>query len=278
MTALVGTSWKMNLTASDAERWLGTFVEAVSDIDGVELFVLPPFTAIWVARARLDGTGIAWGAQDVHPADSGAHTGDVSAPMIADLGCTWVEVGHHERRRDHGETPDLIGAKVEAVVRHGLRPILCVGETRPVSTAEATKDVIDDLERCLGILDAEQIGRVVVAYEPVWAIGEGASPAETEHVGRLHASIHDWLRQRSGLDGRVIYGGSVDEHVAPELLREPGVDGLFVGRRALDAEAFARLVRACAEAVKRPDERYGPASVAGLPEGAETTRTSGGRR
>ncbi len=269
MTALVGTSWKMNLTASDAERWLGTFVKAVSDIDGVELFVLPPFTAIWVARARLDGTGIAWGAQDVHPADSGAHTGDVSAPMIADLGCTWVEVGHHERRRDHGETPELIAAKVAAVTRHGMRPILCVGEARRVSTAEAAGEVVEDLQRCLSGLDARNVARVVVAYEPVWAIGEGASPASADHVGRLHRSIHDWLRRRSGVDGRVIYGGSVDERVAPELLREPGVDGLFVGRYALDPVAFARLVRAVAVAE--------PASLV-VGSDRSSGWTSGGRR
>jgi triosephosphate isomerase len=254
MTVLVGTSWKMNLTTSQAEHWLEVFVAGVADVTdvagvtGVELFVLPPFTSISVARSRLEGTGIAWGAQDVHPADSGAHTGDVSAPMLAELGCTWVEVGHHERRRDHGDTPDRIAAKVAAVLRHGMRPILCVGETQPMSVAQATAEVIEDLERCLGAFQPREVARVVVAYEPVWAIGEGATPAGADQVGSLHRSIHEWLRRRSDGEGRVIYGGSVDELVAPDLLREPGVDGLFVGRRALDPEAFVSLVRSCAGA------------------------------
>src|SRR3990170_7554934 len=117
----------MNLTSSDAAGYLGTLRSLLDELDAVDLFVLPPFTAIWVAREQLAGTGIRWGAQDVHPDDAGAHTGDVSAPMLADLGCTIVEVGHSERRRDHGETDALVARKVAAAQRWGMTALVCVG-------------------------------------------------------------------------------------------------------------------------------------------------------
>jgi len=126
---LVGTSWKMNLTPSLAAAYCAELRALVADVDDRTLFVLPPFPAIAAARAALTGSNVAWGAQDVHPDDSGAHTGDVSAPMLADLGCTLVEVGHHERRRDHHEDDELIARKVAAVQRWGMTAILCVGET-----------------------------------------------------------------------------------------------------------------------------------------------------
>lgn len=242
MGLLIGTSWKMNLTSSQAADWFELVVPAVAGLAGRELFVLPPFTSIWVARQRLTGTSIAWGAQDVHPDEDGAHTGDVSAAMLADLGCTFVAVGHAERRRDHGESPELVAAKVGAVLRHGMRPIVCVGETRPEPPGVAARLVINDLERCLAEVDGSGSGRIVVAYEPVWAIGEGARPASPDHVGRVHRAIHAWLDERSTASGPVIYGGSVDEGAA-DLLAEPGVDGLFVGRQALDPKAFVRIAR-----------------------------------
>jgi triosephosphate isomerase len=242
MTPLIGTSWKMNLTSSQAAAWFDAFLPAVAGIDGSSIFVLPSYPAIWVARHQLTGTGIAWGAQDVHPADAGAHTGDVSAPMLADLGCTFVEVGHSERRREHGETAALVAAKVEAVVRHRMRPILCVGELRRVDEPVAIELVLADLERCLVDIEPDSLDRVVVAYEPVWAIGEGAAAAGSDHVGHVHRAIHEWFVARSSFGAPVIYGGSVDEVAAAQLLAEPGVDGLFVGRRALDPLAFARIV------------------------------------
>ena len=158
---LIGTSWKMNLTASEADGWFRAFVPLVADLVDRELFVLPPFTAIPVARERLRGSAIAWGAQDVHPDDEGAHTGDVSAPMLADLGCRYVEVGHSERRRDHGETPALVGAKLRAILRWGMTPILCVGETTEAPVEVAAPLVLADLDACLAGLtpDRRRAGR-----------------------------------------------------------------------------------------------------------------------
>ncbi len=247
MAYLIGTSWKMNLTSSEAGRWFDGLLPLVGDLPGGELFVLPPFTSIWVARERLRGTGIAWGAQDVHPDDSGAHTGDVSAPMLADLGCTYVEIGHSERRREYGETPELIAAKARAILRWGMRPLLCVGEPSPGDAAEVVAALQADLGRCLGGVAAADAARLVVAYEPAWAIGEGAAAASPEYVGQVQAGLRDWLTSWSrGGSSPILYGGSVDASTAPAILAS-GVDGLFVGRHALDPHRFAAIARAAAE-------------------------------
>jgi triosephosphate isomerase len=243
MRPLIGTGWKMNLTATEAGRYLETLRPLVAGLDDRDLFVLPPFTALGVARDRLAGSNVAWGAQDVHPEDWGAHTGDVSAPMLADLGCSYVEVGHAERRRDHGEPPEIVAAKVAAVLRWEMTAIVCVGEARRSGPEAALAAVVPDLERSLALVPESGLTHVVVAYEPEWAIGEGAVAANPMEIGTVHAGLHAWLDQRApeGRQVRVIYGGSIDEDVAGQVLAQPGVDGLFVGRRALDPVAFATI-------------------------------------
>ena len=129
---MVGVNWKMHLTPTEAAVYLDTFRELVADVDDRDIFVLPAYPALQTARDRLRGSNVAWGAQDVHPDEPGPHTGDVSAAMLADLGCRFVMVGHTERRRDHGEDYDLVGAKVAAVARHAMVPIICIGEQEPV--------------------------------------------------------------------------------------------------------------------------------------------------
>ena len=246
MRPLIGTSTKMNLTSSEAERYFRTLRPLVADVTQCDLFVLPPFTSIWVARRDLADSNIAWGAQDVHPEDPGAHTGDIAATMLVDLGCTYVEVGHSERRRDHGESDSLIGAKVAQVLIHGMTPILCVGETDPAPIEAAIRTVVLQLDTAMAGIAAPDRGRVVVAYEPAWAIGVGARPADPDHVESVHAAIHRWFRSPvgGGRDVRVIYGGSVDPGAAGPLLARAGVDGLFVGRAALDPTHFAAIARA----------------------------------
>ncbi|HEX7472862.1 MAG TPA: triose-phosphate isomerase [Candidatus Limnocylindrales bacterium] len=239
---LVGTSWKMHFDSSEAGTWFTVARGLLDGVAGCEVFVLPPFTALWLARERLTGSRIAWGAQDVHGDEAGAHTGDVSAAMLADLGCTFVEVGHSERRRDHGETDATVARKVRQVVRHGMTPILCVGEPEPGPSDAAVRHVAGQLEHGLAELDRIAWPGVVVAYEPVWAIGEGARAARPEHVGAVQRAIHDLVETAGGADARVIYGGSVDETTAGAILAEDGVDGLFVGRAALDPRRFAAIV------------------------------------
>ena len=229
----------MNLTSTQAVAYLDALRPIVADIVDRELFVLLPFTSIWAARDRLTGSNLRWGAQDVHPEDAGAHTGDVSAPMLADLGCTYVEVGHHERRRDYGETDQLVAAKVDAVQRWGMTAIVCVGEQRRLSLGE----VVETLEQQLRLLATTDPRRLVIAYEPAWAIGAGARAAAAGWVSRVHATIRRLLAaSRSDAVGvPILYGGSVGVPGAHALLEQPGVDGLFVGRQALDPSVFAAI-------------------------------------
>ena len=234
MRPLIGTSLKMNLTSSEAAMYFDALRPMVAPLTSCELFVLPPFTSIWVARDRLRGSNVSWGAQDVHPEDAGAHTGDVSARMLADLECTYVEVGHSERRRDHGETDDAVALKVRQVLRHGMTPIVCVGELKPSSPGSALDHVLRQARTALGLVPKSDRRRVVIAYEPVWAIGEGAAAADPAHIGAVHRGLRE-------LDARVIYGGSVDTVTAGPILTQDGVDGLFVGRAALDPKRFAAI-------------------------------------
>jgi triosephosphate isomerase len=252
--SLIGTSWKMNLTPSGARDYLARLRPLVADVVDRDLFVLPSFAALWVAREQLQGSRIAWGAQDVHPDDWGAHTGDVSAPMLADLGCRYVEVGHHERERDHGETLDLVRRKVAAIVRWGMTPIVCVGERARVEPDAALQQVGGRLERALAELTPAAVADLVIAYEPIWAIGDGADPAPAPLIGAMLRGIGDWL-SGAGYDRdrvRVIYGGSIDAAVAGAILGEPGVDGLFVGRYGLDPAVFARIARTPLEPADTP--------------------------
>jgi triosephosphate isomerase (TIM) len=251
--ALIGTSWKMNLTPSQAASW---FAEARPLLEPLlttrDLFVLPPFPAIFVAREALAGSRIGYGGQDVHPDDAGAHTGDVSAPMLADLGCRYAEIGHSERRRDHGETDELLRAKVGAALRWQLTPVLCVGERVVGPVGPARRLVERQLAGALAGLTSTDLDRIVVAYEPVWAIGEGARAAPADHIAALHDAIDRWLAGRGATVRRVLYGGSVDESNAAELLALPRVDGLFVGRAALDPRRFAAIA-ASPLPIRRPD-------------------------
>jgi triosephosphate isomerase len=240
---LIGTSWKMNVTSSEAEAWLRVAVPLLRDLDDRDLFVLPSFPAIWMARRELSGTRIAWGAQDVHPDERGAHTGDVSAAMLADLGCTYVEVGHSERRYAHGETDALVADKVRAILRWGMTPILCVGERELWGIRTAVGAVIRQVKRSVGDLAAADIERIVVAYEPHWAIGVGARAAPLDHIEAIHDAIRGWLEASGAGVTRVIYGGSIDADNAAKVLGSRGVGGLFVGRAALDPLVFVSIAR-----------------------------------
>jgi triosephosphate isomerase len=239
MKLLIGTSWKMNLTSSEALLYCKRLRPLVEDVTDRDLFVLPPHTAIWAAREKLAGSRVAWGAQDVHPAEAGAHTGDVSAPMLADLGCTYVEVGHSERRRDHLETDAYVSAQVESIQKWGMTAIVCVGEREP-SRLEETVAAVDPQLRAL---EAADPARLVVAYEPVWAIGVGARAANPGWIADVHSAIHERLRALLGADDPVpvIYGGSVNSANAARILALPAVNGLFIGRSALDPFELARI-------------------------------------
>jgi triosephosphate isomerase len=228
---------------------------------GALVFLLPPFVAIDAVREELASSAILYGAQNVHDEDVGAHTGEISAPMLAELGCRIVEVGHSERRRDQCETDELIGRKVRAILRHRMWPLVCIGESGPERAAGRAEEVVrGQLHTIFGGLSGADLPSVLVAYEPWWAIGVGSVAAPLDHVARLHALIHDWLcgRESEGNDVPVLYGGSVDLTNAGALLATAGVDGLFVGRAALDPDVFARIVMTAPATAQGQPSSAGP--------------------
>ena len=217
----------------------------------LSLFVVPPFTAIesTLDAVREHDARIAVGAQNVHEASEGAYTGEVSAAMLAELGCRFVELGHSERRRLYAESDGAVAAKVRAVLDHGMRPLVCIGDTRAERDAGASLDsVLRQARIALSRCTAAERADCRLAYEPVWAIGVGGEAAEPDDV----AAVHDALRERCPATP-LLYGGSVDAGNAAGLARLGNVDGLFVGRAALDPDGFVAIARALAEA--KPDMR-----------------------
>jgi len=239
---LIAGNWKMNGLLADGLALAGALLERAKGAAACDLLVCPPFPYLGLVAQALAGSRIAVGGQDCHSATSGAHTGDTAAPMLRDVGCTYVIVGHSERRAAHGETDAQVRAKAEAALAAGLVPIVCVGETEKERNADQTLAVI--ARQVKGSVPAGmEAGRLVVAYEPVWAIGTGrtATPAD---VAQVHAEIR---RRLVGLVGdgaekvRILYGGSVKPDNARELLSQANVDGALVGGASLDAESFRAI-------------------------------------
>ena len=242
---LIAGNWKMNgLRASAAE--LEAIVQWAKDAgDDVEVLICPPFTLVDRFAAAAKGSRVAIGAQDCHAKDSGAHTGCVAAPMIADLGATHIIVGHSERRTDQKESDAEVKAKAEAVLRAGLVAIVCVGETEAERDAGRAEAVVGG--QIEGSLPAgATAANLVIAYEPVWAIGTGRTPS-TEDVAAMHAFIRQTLNRLIGGEGagvRILYGGSVKASNAVELLGVDDVDGALVGGASLTADQFLPIVKA----------------------------------
>ena len=242
MTKLVAGNWKMNGLRQDGvmlARALGERATAAGAGLGCELLVCPPATLLSTVSGILADSGIALGGQDCHAAPKGAYTGDISAEMLADLGCSHVIVGHSERRHGHGETDAVVRGKVGGAWRAGLVAILCVGETqRQRQAGEAVAVVSSQLAN--SIPDDATSASLVVAYEPVWAIGTGLT-ATTEDIAAMHAEI----RSRIPSGTRVLYGGSVNPKNADAILSLPEVDGALVGGASLDAADFWAIAQSC---------------------------------
>lgn len=239
---LVGGNWKMHLVAARAADYCDALL-ASGDDPRAEVVLFPSFPMLPMVAARLEGSWIACGAQDLHPEDEGAHTGDVSGLQIHDAGCSWVLCGHSERRHDHGEDDDLVRRKVEAAVRHGLTPMICVGETRDEREAERTFEV---LERQLAAALAAEPTGFALAYEPVWAIGTGetATPETADEAHRfLRQSMADRLGDDVAAVRRIVYGGSVNPDNAASLGAQEDIDGFLVGGASLDPGKFWDIIR-----------------------------------
>ncbi|ANI39779.1 triose-phosphate isomerase [Mycolicibacterium vaccae] len=246
---LIAGNWKMNLNHFEAIALVQKIAFSLPDkyFDKVDVTVIPPFTDLRSVQTLVDGDKLrlTYGAQDLSQHDSGAYTGEISGAFLAKLGCTFAVVGHSERRTYHGETDELVAAKAKAALKHGLTPIVCIGEQLEVREAGNHVEFnVNSLRGSLAGLTAEQIGQTVIAYEPVWAIGTGrvAGAADAQEVCK---AIRDELGNLASPDVaggvRVLYGGSVNAKNVGEIVGQADVDGALVGGASLDAEQFATL-------------------------------------
>ncbi len=246
---LIAGNWKMNLNHFEAIALVQKIAFSLPDkyFDKVDVTVLPPFTDLRSVQTLVDGDKLrlTYGAQDLSQHDSGAYTGEVSGAFLAKLGCTFVVVGHSERRTYHAEGDELVAAKALAALKHGLTPIVCIGEGLEIREAgNHVSHCTEQLTGSLAGLSAEQIASVVIAYEPVWAIGTGrvASAADAQEVcAAVRAQLVELAGQEIADTVRVLYGGSVNAKNVGEIVAQKDVDGALVGGASLDGEQFATL-------------------------------------
>ena len=258
---VAGTGWKMNIGAAEATRYAQALALRLAQIEvsAVDIFVLPPFTSLAAASAALAATPVAIGGQNMHWEESGAWTGEISATMLVEAGCRYVELAHSERLYHFGESYELVGRKVDGALRSGLTPIVCLGETAQEKADGRTDAIL--LEQVLTSLAGQPDSRVpdvILAYEPRWAIG-GAQAATPDYVAERHAILRANLKKHRGQDAadrtRIIYGGSVTSENGPQLIGIDDVDGLFVGRAAWTPEGFARIIEIVAGAAQSKRSR-----------------------
>lgn len=248
-TPLIAGNWKMYKTVGEAVELVEALLEGVEVgyMQDREVLVCPPFTVLYPLAPLLADSTIALGAQNMYPETEGAFTGEVSPTMLKDIGCRYVILGHSERRQIFKEDDTLINRKVRVAIEHGLVPILCIGETKPQRDAgDAEAVTLGQLRAGLEGLSGDQVSNVVIAYEPVWAIGTGetATPADAQ---AMHAAIRQALASHQGQDVadavRILYGGSVKPDNVDTLMSQPDIDGALVGGASLKADSFLRIVQ-----------------------------------
>jgi triosephosphate isomerase len=246
---VIAGNWKMHKTIADAEAFIGGLLPRVSTATHVEIAICPPYTALGAMVDSTRGSQVAVWAQNMHQEDAGAFTGEISAPMLAELEVAGVILGHSERREMFGETDRALSLKVPAALAAGLQVVLCVGETEEEREAGDTERKLrQQVQEGLARVDEGRLGEIVIAYEPIWAIGTGqVATAEQaqEAIAFVRALVADRSREQARRT-RILYGGSVKPDNAAELLACPDIDGALVGGASLDAEAFAAIVEAAA--------------------------------
>ncbi|MBZ7922529.1 triose-phosphate isomerase [Ensifer adhaerens] len=248
----VGTSWKMNKTLAEAMAFADGLAAADATRDArIQRFVIPPFTAVREVKARLSGTSVKVGAQNMHWDDAGAWTGEVSPLMLADCNLDVVELGHSERREHFGETDRTVGLKTAAAARHGLVPLICIGETLSEREAgEADAVLKRQVEGALALLEGEaKKATILLAYEPVWAIGVNGIPATADYADKRHKRIAEVAEAVLGRRVPVLYGGSVNPGNCEELITQAHIDGLFIGRSAWDVTGYLDILQRVAKAI-----------------------------
>jgi triosephosphate isomerase len=244
---IIGGNWKMHKTVPEARSSALGIKNGLAGLgSGIEVFICPPFAALQAVGEVLKGTPIALGAQNCHWEEKGAFTGEISVPMIKDLGCKFCIVGHSERRHVFGEPDEWVSRKAHALHDHGVFPVVCVGETLEERDSGTTKDVVrGQLLGSLRDIDAALMLHTVIAYEPVWAIGTGRT-ASPEQAQEVHAFIRNILVDMYGLEValrvRIQYGGSVKPDNIAALMGQPDIDGALVGGASLEASSFAKIV------------------------------------
>ena len=247
-TPVLAANWKMHKTVAEAAAFTRAFLPLVAGVDDVEIVLAPPFTALAAVAAACRGSNVSAAAQNVHWEADGAFTGEVSLAMVRETAASHVIVGHSERRRLYGEDDDAVNRKARAVLAAGLTPIVCIGETLAEREAGGTAAVLDrQIDGGLAGLDAEALAALVIAYEPVWAIGTGRT-ASPEQAQEAHAHVRGRLAAAAGREAaercRLLYGGSVKPANARGLCALPDVDGALVGGASLDPHGFAAIVAA----------------------------------
>ena len=244
---LVAGNWKMNGSRASVTELLDGIKAKADTVTTAEIAVCPPAVFIAEAEARLRGSKIAWGGQDVSVHDSGAFTGECSGPMLADFGCKYVIIGHSERRQYFGETDNTVNRKIQAALRVGLKPVFCIGETEKEREAGQTFSVLDkQVKMGLEKRVPEQLDTLVIAYEPVWAIGTGKT-ATDDQAQEVHQFIRSLIEKSFGnqlsKSIRILYGGSVKPDNILNLMEMPDIDGALVGGASLSADSFSRIVK-----------------------------------
>ena len=245
--AWIGTSWKMNKTLAEARAFAEGLQKADAD-PRIQRFVIPPFTAVREVKEILADTTVKVGAQNMHWADEGAWTGEVSPVMLTDCKLDIVELGHSERRAHFGETDETVGLKTEAAIRHGLIPLICIGETLAEREAGRAGQVLEAQVRgALGRLsDSQKAAPILLAYEPVWAIGAGGIPATSDYADARQKDIIATANDVLGRRIPCLYGGSVNPGNCEDLISCPHIDGLFIGRSAWNVGGYLDILSKCA--------------------------------
>ncbi|MFZ0042122.1 MAG: triose-phosphate isomerase [Solirubrobacteraceae bacterium] len=246
-TPVIAGNWKMHKTIADAEAFIAALLPRVSSVDGVEVAICPPYTALAAMVDSTRGSRVAVYAQNMHQAQDGAYTGEISSSMLSELDVAGVVLGHSERREMFGETDRALAQKVPAALEAGLRVILCVGETEEErERGDTERKLRHQVQEGLGRVDTERLGEIVIAYEPIWAIGTGqtATPDQAqEAIAFVRALVGDRSREQAQ-HTRILYGGSVKPDNVTELMAQADIDGALVGGASLDAESFAAIVTA----------------------------------
>jgi len=245
MKPLMVANWKMNMDMKEAVCFISGFKKYIKNVKKNEVVICPPFTLLCELKNLLSKTHIKLGSQNMHFEDKGAFTGEISALMLKDTGCDYVILGHSERRQYFNENDRLINQKIKTALKHNLKPILCVGETLGQKTSNQTTKIIkNQLLNCLNTIDGSAMKNIVIAYEPVWAIGTGknATPEQAEDVHKfIRGLLSNMYNQRVSNNTRIIYGGSVKESNIKNLMKMKNINGALVGGASLDAKGFGKI-------------------------------------